>query len=125
MIDHLSFGFVDLARARAFYDAALAPLGYVRGADMDEASGYGAPGLAAQALGFWITSDDTVPPWSGHLCFRAPYRAAVRRFHAAALAAGARDNGAPGLRPEYHADYYAAVIDPEGHRIEAVCHQPE
>jgi catechol 2,3-dioxygenase-like lactoylglutathione lyase family enzyme len=61
-----------------------------------------------------------------HLCFRAPDRAAVRAFHATALAAGGQDNGGPGLRPQYHPDYYAAfVLDPDGHRIEAVCHAPE
>jgi len=126
VIDHLSFGVADLARGRAFYDAALQPLGYVRAVDMAEASGYGPPGVEAQALPFWITADDAVPPWSGHLCFGAASRAAVRGFHGAALAAGARDNGAPGLRPIYHANYYAAfVVDPDGHRLEAVCHLPE
>ena len=126
MIDHLSFGVADLARARSFYDVALRPLGYVRAVDMAEASGYGPPGVEAQALPFWINGDDAVPPWSGHLCFRAANRAAVRDFHGAALAAGARDNGAPGLRPIYHANYYAAfVVDPDGHRLEAVCHHSE
>ena len=61
-----------------------------------------------------------------HLCFRAPDRAAVRAFHAAALAAGGRDDGAPGLRPQYHADYFGAfVLDPDRHRIETVCHAPD
>jgi catechol 2,3-dioxygenase-like lactoylglutathione lyase family enzyme len=76
---------------------------------------------------FTITLEpDGVSPASGiHICFRAPDREAVRAFHAAAIAAGGSDDGAPGPRPIYHRDYYAAfVIDPDGHRIEAVCHAP-
>jgi catechol 2,3-dioxygenase-like lactoylglutathione lyase family enzyme len=66
------------------------------------------------------------PAAGAHLCFRAPSRCAVQEFHTAALSAGGRDDGAPGLRPQYHADYYGAfVLDPDGHRIEAVCHAPE
>lgn len=125
MIDHVSLGVADLARARAFYDAALLPLGYERSFDLDDASGYGRPGIHHQALPFWIGLDPAVPPWSGHLCFAAPSRAAVDAFYRAALAAGGTDNGPPGLRPQYHATYYAAfVVDPDRHRVEAVCHQP-
>jgi len=76
---------------------------------------------------FTITVETGVSPLPGmHLCFRAPNRASVGEFHAAALTAGGHDDGGPGLRPQYHPDYYAAfVVDPDGHRIEAVCHAPE
>ena len=76
---------------------------------------------------FTITVEASVSPLSGmHLCFRAPNRASVREFHRAALAADGRDDGGPEVRPQYHLDYYAAfVLDPDGHRIEAVCHAPE
>jgi catechol 2,3-dioxygenase-like lactoylglutathione lyase family enzyme len=129
MLDHASLGVDDLARSRTFYDAALAPLGYRRVYDLDDASGYGAPEpqpLREQALPFWIGYEPQGAALNGHVCFRAPRRAAVDAFYKAALGAGGRDNGAPGLRPHYHHAYYAAfVIDPDGHRIEAVCHTPE
>ena len=129
MIDHLSLGVRDLARARAFYDAVLAPLGYRRVFDLEDASGYGRPDphpLKEQALPFWIGHEPAGVVLNGHICFSAPARAAVDAFHAVALAAGGRDNGKPGLRPHYHAHYYAAfIVDPDGHRIEAVRHQPE
>jgi catechol 2,3-dioxygenase-like lactoylglutathione lyase family enzyme len=129
MIDHLSLGVADLERSRAFYDAALAPLGYRRLFDVDGASGYGhalAGTRREQALPFWIGRDAAPMGLSGHVCFKAARRASVDAFYQAALAAGGRDNGKPGLRPVYHPDYYAAfIVDPDGHRIEAVCHQPE
>src|SRR5262249_1621200 len=109
------------------YDAALRPLGLVRILDFEaRGSDYGA--TAGQAgVEFTITVEAGVAPSRGsHVCFRAPDRQAVRAFHAAALAAGGRDDGAPGLRPKYHHDYYGAfVLDPDLHRIEAVCHAPE
>jgi catechol 2,3-dioxygenase-like lactoylglutathione lyase family enzyme len=129
MIDHLSLGVADLAKSRAFYDAVLAPLGYRRLFDVADASGYGAAlpePLREQALPFWIGQDADRTGLSGHVCFKAPGRDAVDAFYRAALAAGGRDNGKPGLRPIYHQSYYAAfIVDPDGHRIEAVCHQPE
>jgi catechol 2,3-dioxygenase-like lactoylglutathione lyase family enzyme len=129
MIDHISLRVRDIARARAFYDAVLAPLGYQRLYDYPDASGYGPPRphpLKEQALPFWLGQDEGAAALSGHLCFTAPSRAAVDAFHRAALAAGGRDDGEPGLRPQYHATYYAAfVIDPDGHKIEAVRHQAE
>ncbi|HLI20529.1 MAG TPA: VOC family protein [Stellaceae bacterium] len=129
MIDHPSLGVRDLAASRAFYDAILAPLGYRRGFDREDISGYGSAEphpLAEQALPFWIGAEPQGSALNGHICFRAPDRAAVDAFYKAVLTAGARDNGAPGLRPQYHASYYAAfVIDPNGHRLEAVCHQAE
>jgi len=129
MIDHISLRVRDIARARAFYDAVLAPLGYQRLYDYPDASGYGPPRphpLKEQALPFWLGQDEGAAALSGHLCFTAPSRAAVDAFHRAALAAGGRVDGEPGLRPQYHATYYAAfVIDPDGHKIEAVRHQAE
>jgi catechol 2,3-dioxygenase-like lactoylglutathione lyase family enzyme len=128
MLDHVSLGVSDIARSRRFYDAALRPLGLVR--IMDFRQGKGADyGDAAGSIGvqFTITEEPgpVVPSRGSHLCFRAPDRAAVGAFHVAALAAGGRDDGRPGLRG-YHAAYYGAfVLDPDGHRIEAVCHAPE
>ncbi len=120
MIDHLSFGVADLARARRFYDAALAPLGYRYLRGSETTAGYG-DGDAA----FWIVAAarPVAPdPASGlHVCFRAPSRAAVEAFYRAALDAGGCGNGAPGER-DYEPGYYAAfVIDPDGYRIEAYC----
>ena len=130
MIDHVSIEVADHPRARAFYDAALAPLGYARRFDLDnDASGYGPPleePLKEQALPFWIGRAERAVAANGHVCFAASSRAAVDAFYRAALAAGGRDNGKPGLRPHYHASYYGAfIVDPDGNRIEAVRHQPE
>ena len=126
MIDHLSLAVADLAKGRAFYDAVLKPLGYSRIFDVEDFSGYGVAEdklIREQALPFWIGRDAAPPALNGHVCFKAPSREAVRAFYRAALGAGGRDNGPPGLRPQYHPSYYAAfVIDPDGHRIEAVCH---
>lgn len=126
MFDHVSIGVRDIARAKVFYDAALKPIGCECLSDGQSMLGYGREGVA-----LWIeaVARPVVPdPQSGlHFCFAAPSRAAVDAFHAAALLAGGRDNGAPGLRSEYHADYYAAfVVDPDGYRVEAYCgHTPD
>lgn len=128
MLDHVSLGVSDLINSRRFYDAVLQPLGLVRIVNFgnDRGSDYGA---APGSLGveFTITAERGVRPAQGmHLCFRAHDRAAVREFHRLAMSNGGRDDGAPGLRPQYHASYYGAfVLDPDGHRIEAVCHAPE
>ena len=127
MLDHVSVGVSDIDRSRRFYDAALRPLGLVRTVDFGRGSDYGA---APGSLGveFTITRETNVrtPTPGAHVCFRAPSRTAVHDFHAAALRAGGRDDGLPGLRARYHADYYCAfVLDPDGHRIEAVCHAPD
>lgn len=131
MLDHISFGVTDIARSRAFYDAALTPLGIARVADVTEGSstnsGYGpSPSAGGRVPQFWICQDpaDAPKPSEGmHLAFVAPDYAAVDAFHKAGLAAGGRDNGAPGLRAHYHPHYYAAfLIDPDGHHVEAVCH---
>jgi catechol 2,3-dioxygenase-like lactoylglutathione lyase family enzyme len=121
MIDHISIGVRDLTAAKRFYDAALAPLGYRCLSESDGALGYGRDTAA-----FWINAvARPVPPEdrSGlHICFGAPSRQSVDAFHAAAIAAGGRDNGPPGLRADYGEGYYAAfVVDPAGYRIEAYC----
>jgi catechol 2,3-dioxygenase-like lactoylglutathione lyase family enzyme len=122
MLDHVSLGVSDIERSRKFYDQALRPLGIERlYAEGETASGYGANRKAF----FWIGLREPVQTGS-HVAFVAEDREAVDRFHRAALAAGGRDNGPPGLRPHYHEDYYGAfVLDPDGHNIEAVCHRPE
>lgn len=127
MLHHLSIGAKDIERAARFYDAVLKPLGYVRvwtdlrPGEQHQALGYGSPGGDDQLAVKQVSQD--IPAIPGfHIAFSAPTREAVRNFHAAALAAGGQDNGAPGLRPGYGEHYFAAfVVDPEGHRIEAVC----
>lgn len=121
VIAHISIGVKDVERSKRFYDAALQPLGYrcVRSARSTVGYGYG-----ADTIFFWVVSAERPVPAddkSGlHVCFAAPHAAAVDAFHAAALRAGGHDNGGPGLRPVYGADYYAAfAIDPDGYRIEA------
>jgi len=128
MLDHVSIGVTDLECSRRFYDAVLRPLGIVRIVDFEQrGSDYGA---MAGSLGveFTITTEtsETMTSPGMHVCFRAPNRTAVQAFHAAAVASGGRSDGQPGLRPEYHPDYFAAfVLDPDGHRVEAVCHAPQ
>ena len=119
MLDHVSIGVRDLAATKRFYDAALAPLGYSCLSESDTGLGYGKDRVA-----FWISPTEHPVPAddrSGlHFCFMAPSRDAVAAFHRAALAAGGRDNGGPGPRPEYSGNYYAAfAIDPDGYRVEA------
>lgn len=121
MLDHVSIGVRDVAKAKAFYDAALGALGYHCLHASADSLGYG-----AHAVQLWISqSDRPVPPdmQSGlHFCFAAPTRASVDAFHAKALAAGGRNNGNPGLRADYGPGYYAAyAIDPDGYRVEAYC----
>jgi len=134
-LDHISLGVNDLARAKAFYDAALAPLGLVPHLQIPGEVAYRQfheePNLV-EGFALYIGFEDpamkrkVVPSAGFHLALRAPTRQAVRRFHQAALAAGGRDLAAPGLRPNYHPNYYAAfVLDPDGHHVEAVCHGPE
>lgn len=117
MLDHVTIAVSDFARSKAFYDAALAPLGITRlYADGDKAAGYG---KASKAF-FWIAEQDC-PPSQAHVAFKASQSADVEAFYSAALAHGGRDNGPPGPRPEYHDRYYAAfVLDPDSNNIEAV-----
>ena len=119
MIDHMALLVADLDASVAFYTRALAPLGYelvMRGAGF---AGFGVAGKGH----FWIGTGK--PTDKLHVAFRARGRAEVRAFHSAALAAGGKDNGPPGVREMYHPNYYGAFIhDPDGHNIEAVCHDP-
>jgi catechol 2,3-dioxygenase-like lactoylglutathione lyase family enzyme len=136
VIDHIGLPVRDIARATEFYLKALAPLGYgiVMQVSAEEtghgaAVGFGAPGPAADFQSgkpsFWIGQGER-PGEPMHVAFVAPTRAAVDAFYDAAIKAGGRDNGKPGLRPEYHANYYGAfVFDPDGNNAEAVCHLPE
>ena len=128
MLDHVSITVSDIARAARFYDAVMAALGHpcvhreaamlgygIRNRPGDDSHGY----VSVRETGAGIAADRR------HWCFRAPSRAAVDAFHAAGLAHGGTDDGAPGLRPDYHEAYYAAfLLDPDGNRIEAVCHKP-
>jgi catechol 2,3-dioxygenase-like lactoylglutathione lyase family enzyme len=119
----MTFGVADMTRAVAFYDAALAPLGLCRLVDFRD-DGVRVVGYGDGQPCFWMAEERAT---SGlfHVAFRARCRADVVAFHAAAMMAGGTDNGPPGLRPHYHADYYAAFVrDPDGHNIEAVCHLP-
>jgi catechol 2,3-dioxygenase-like lactoylglutathione lyase family enzyme len=127
LFDHVSLGVSNLVRSRIFYDAALKPLGLVRTVDF-EGRGHDYGTFAGiRGIEFTITVESGVVPSIGsHICFRAASREAVHAFYDAALAHGGRDDGAPGIRLIYHPDYYGAfVLDPDGHRIEAVCHIPE
>jgi len=121
MIDHVVFWVTDMARSKAFYDRALSPLGLARITGDDHAfAGYGVPGKGY----FWI-GPAKEPPTGTHVAFAAADRATVHAFYDAATAAGGRDNGKPGLRPQYAPTYYGAfVLDPDGHNIEAVCYAP-
>lgn len=127
MIDHMGVGVKDYAAARRFYHQALAPLGYgvvMEAAPEPTENGHSACGFGPEGRpAFWIA--DEHPATGLHLAFQAADRAAVDAFHAAALAAGGRDNGGPGLRPRYHPNYYAAFVwDLDGNNVEAVCHAP-
>lgn len=131
MLDHVGFTVSDIAISRAFYDKVLATLGYglvmeVTPRMTGDGSTHLGYGGADRKPDFWIGDGKDATRSGLHVALTAATRAAVDAFHAAALAAGAKDNGAPGLRPHYHADYYGAfVIDPDGHNLEAVCHAPE
>jgi len=121
MINHVSIGVRDIAATKRFYDAALKPLGYTALSESPTSLGYG-----KDAVALWIAvAAHPVPAdeKSGlHFCFDAPTRKSVDGFHAGALKAGGRDNGKPGLRADYGANYYAAfVVDPDGYRLEAYC----
>ena len=120
-LDHLNLFVADVARSRTFYEGLLAPKGMPVNRDFGEiAIGFGADDYAVLAL-----VRQREPIQTTHLAFRVDTRPEVDALHAAALAAGGTDNGGPGLRPHYHAHYYAAfVLDPDGHNLEFVCHVP-
>lgn len=116
MIDHLSIGVSDLAKSKVFYEAALRPLGYHVKVTLDHGVCFG-----SEVGDLWIVKNN---PTKVHVAFRAEERAVVDQFYKAAMCAGGQDNGAPGLRPNYHENYYGAfVYDPDGYNIEAVCHK--
>ena len=120
MLDHVGLNVSDYAGSRRFYEQALAPLGWkvVMANDEWGGAGFGTGDKPA----FWIVRRDPVGT-GAHVAFQAGDRASVDAFHAAALAAGGTDNGAPGLREHYHPTYYGAfVLDPDGNNVEAVCH---
>ena len=126
MIDHVGIPVSDYGRAKRFYEAALEPLGYSLIVEVQQhendalAAGFGAGGKPD----YWIGAEGGLNKVV-HIAFEAKTRLIVDAFYQAALAAGGKDNGAPGLRPHYHPNYYGAfVLDPDGHNIEAVCHAP-
>lgn len=127
MLDHIGLPVSDFERSKAFYTTVFAPLGY--GLVMEVTPEMTGDGSSAAGFGqgkpdFWIGSSDKQA--RTHVAVVAANRAEVRSFYETALAAGAKDNGPPGLRPHYHENYYAAfVLDADGHNIEAVCHAPE
>ncbi|HET6361600.1 MAG TPA: VOC family protein [Gemmatimonadota bacterium] len=121
MIDHVSVKTSNQPASRRFYEKALAPLGYEVLMEFEDGQVIGM-GIGGKP-DFWFSSGEAAGPI--HVAFSAPDRATVDAFHAAALAAGGKDNGAPGLRAEYHAGYYGAfVFDPDGNNVEAVFHDP-
>jgi catechol 2,3-dioxygenase-like lactoylglutathione lyase family enzyme len=126
MIDHIGFPVSDYARSKAFYEKALAPLGYAMIMEFAETTS-GSPAVGFGRDGkpdFWIGGEGGLQGVL-HVAIAADNRPMVDAFYRAALAAGGKDNGAPGLRPHYHPNYYGAfVLDPDGHNVEAVCHRP-
>jgi catechol 2,3-dioxygenase-like lactoylglutathione lyase family enzyme len=123
MLDHVGIEVGDLERSRAFYEAALGPLGIGLIMEFEGAVGLGAETEHGPKPFFWLHARERPPVSGAHLAFGALDPLQVDAFHAAALAAGGTDNGAPGLRPMYHPGYYGAfVIDPDGNNVEAVCH---
>jgi catechol 2,3-dioxygenase-like lactoylglutathione lyase family enzyme len=122
MIDHTGINVSNFAASKAFYEKALAPLGYALRLELKNAAGFGEGNGTDPGGDFWISAGTPFTPRS-HIAFHAGSAAEVTAFHEAALAAGGKDNGAPGPRPHYHPGYYAAFIhDPDGYNIEAVFH---
>src|SRR5262249_31286813 len=126
MLDHITFSVTDIARSKAFYDAALKPLDICVLFEVTPEQSGSAHfiGYGDQRPFFWIAAGEGLKGRL-HVAFAAKHRAAVDAFYHAAMAAGGKDNGPPGLRPHYHPNYYGAfVLDPDGHNIEAVCRLP-
>jgi catechol 2,3-dioxygenase-like lactoylglutathione lyase family enzyme len=120
-IDHIGLSVSHYDRSKQFYQTTLAPLGYQLFKEIERWAGFGKDGKAD----FWFGESDIVQN-PMHIAFQADNRAQVNAFYEAAIAAGAKDNGKPGIREIYHPNYYGAfVLDPDGHNIEAVCHKPE
>jgi len=121
MIDHTGIRVSNLDKSIEFYTKVLAPLGYTLIMQFPGGAGFGVAGKPD----FWLDGTHGAPKDPIHIAFRASGRAIVRDFYAQALAAGATDNGAPGTRPHYHEHYYGGFVhDPDGHNIEACCHEP-
>lgn len=127
MIDHTGYGMSDPKKSRAFYEKALAPLGYrvLIEIPTEHTGGRVVFGMGVPPKpDFWLAEGTPNEPRI-HIAFRADNRAQVDAFYEAAIAAGGKDNGKPGPRPHYHPNYYGAfVLDPDGHNVEAVCHDP-
>ena len=122
MIDHMTLRVRDYGKSKAFFEAALKPLGYEVLMEFQGFAGLG----AKKKPDFWLAAAEDRQYSQLHIAFRAESRKAVKAFYDAAIKAGAKDNGAPGPRADYHPDYYGAfVLDPDGHNIEACCHDPE
>lgn len=133
MLDHISIRVADYDRSKKFYEAALAPLGYTLAMEVDSGAGFSREFIPD----FWIKQGEPINSGrpaeqsgcggpAAHVAFASDNHSTVDAFYRAALGAGARDNGAPGLRPNYHPNYYGAfVLDPDGYNIEAVCHKAE
>ena len=121
MFDHVGLTVSNVERSRAFYAAALAPLGITEQMRFEQGVGFG-----RERPQFWIVEGDAAQPSPRtHVAFAAVSRLEVDAFHRAAMEAGGVENGAPGVRAHYHPDYYGAfVLDPDGHNVEAVCHRP-
>ncbi|RVA23281.1 VOC family protein [Mesorhizobium sp. M7A.F.Ca.US.001.01.1.1] len=128
MIDHLGINVADFDASKAFYDKAMAPLGaaLLYMVPLEYTGGKKVGGYGRDRPVFWLQEGEDGQKAHQHVAFTARSRAEVEAFYAAALAAGGKDNGGPGLRPHYHPDYYGAfVLDPDGNNVEAVCHAPE
>ena len=128
MIDHTGIPVADFDKAKAFYDRAMAPLGasLLYMVPPEHTCGMKLGGYGRERPVFWLRETGKAEQGGRHYAFTANSRADVDAFHAAALAAGGKDNGQPGIRAHYHPDYYGAfVFDPDGNNIEAVCHRPE
>ena len=126
MIDHAGIAVSDFDASKAFYDRAMAALGasMLMTVPREFTGGVNVGGYGRDRPSFWL-SDGKKPHDTQHFAFAARSRPEVDAFYAAAIGAGGRDNGAPGLRPHYHENYYGAfVLDPDGNNIEAVCHAP-
>ena len=127
MIDHCGISVSNFERAKSFYEQALKPLGasFLVQIPLEHSGGVKVGGFGRDHAAFWLTEAGAQEPPT-HFAFTANSRADVDAFYAAAMAAGGKDNGAPGLRPHYHATYYGAFVrDPDGNNIEVVCHAPE
>ncbi len=123
MIDHIGIEVTDYQKAVNFYQKALAPLGYTLLMEVQGFAGFGPKDSAGPIANFWIHQGDN-PTHKAHIAFSAKDRATVDAFYQAAIDAGGKDHGKPGVREIYHPNYYGAfVLDPDGHNIEAVCHK--